>query len=154
MAIELNYICKRLRRYLSEFLSLNDKAIHYSLVDQGKPVDVIFWDFSKPFNAVSHSILLDTMSTIQLGKYIVWWVNNELRDQAQRLTVNGVMSGWQSLTNGVSLGFILGPILFNIFINDLDTGLEGILSLWTTLNLEELLTTSRIERHCRETMTN
>ncbi|KAJ7424153.1 hypothetical protein BTVI_07393 [Pitangus sulphuratus] len=66
--------------------------------DQGEPVDVIFLDFSKALDTVSHRILLDKMSSTQLDKHITWW------------------------------GSILGLVLFNIFINYLDTGLEGILS--------------------------
>ncbi|KAK4806779.1 hypothetical protein QYF61_005575 [Mycteria americana] len=48
------------------------------LVDQGKPGDVGFFDFSKAFDTVSHSILLDKMSSIQLDKSIIHWVNNWL----------------------------------------------------------------------------
>ncbi|KAF4798259.1 hypothetical protein TURU_065771 [Turdus rufiventris] len=46
----------------------------------------------------------------------------------KRVIVNAVTSGWQPATNGVPKGFILRLVLFNIFINYLDTGLEGILS--------------------------
>lgn len=54
------------------------------------------------------------------------WVNNWLTGQAQRVMVNEITSGWQSDTSGIPQGFILGLPPLNVFINDLERGLEGI----------------------------
>lgn len=66
-----------------------------------KSVDVIFQDFNKAFDTVSHIILPDKTSGIQLNKYIMQWVNNWLMDQAQKITANGVTSDWHPITSGV-----------------------------------------------------
>eukprot|EP00075_Anas_platyrhynchos_P003977 XP_012948559.2 uncharacterized protein LOC106014904 [Anas platyrhynchos] len=85
------------------------------LVDQRKPISLIFLVFSKAFNTVSHSVLQEKMTRMQLHKRIIRWVNNWLAGQAQRVLVNGVTSGWRSVTNGVPTS-----ILFSVFINNLD----------------------------------
>lgn len=49
-------------------------------------------------------------------------------NQAQRVTVNGVISGRWLVTSGIPQGSILGPVLLCVFINDMGVGLKGVLS--------------------------
>ena len=67
-------------------------------MDEGKAVDVVYLEFSKALNAISHSILLEKLAARSLDKCTLCWVKNWLDSRAQRVVVNRVPSSWWPVT--------------------------------------------------------
>ena len=110
------------RSCLTNLISFYDKVT--CLVDKGKTVDVVCLDFSKAFDTVPRSILVEKLAAHGLDGCMLCWVKHWLDGRAQRLVVNGIKSSWWPVMSSV----LQGLLLFNVFINDLHEVIECTLS--------------------------
>ena len=100
-------------------------------LDEGQAVDVLYLDFSKAFDKVPHKRLIQKLKAHNFSKSLITWITAWLNGRKQRVLVNGTYSEWLNVVSSVVQGSVLGPILFVVYINDIDTCIgtkEGIMS--------------------------
>jgi hypothetical protein len=86
-------------------------------VDSGYVVDVVLLDFSKAFDVVCHSVLLQKLVALGVDGAVVQWIAAFLSNRKMSVVCDGVVSGSRDVGSGVPQGSVLGPILFLIYVN-------------------------------------
>ena len=76
-------------------------------------------DLSKAFDTINHSLLLAKLKAYGFSNQALRLLQSYLCNRFQRSIINGFFSSWNEVIIGVPQGLILGPLLFNIFLNEI-----------------------------------
>jgi retron-type reverse transcriptase len=88
-------------------------------------VDILYLDFKKAFDSVSHQKLLQKAINLGISDQCVLWIKDFLTGRTQQVKMNSSLSETKEVTSGVPQGSVIGPTLFIMFINDLPDNIKS-----------------------------
>ena len=113
------YLCVFRKSHNAQYSLLKMIENWKKQLDNGEKVGVIFMDLSKAFDTINHSLLLVKLKAYGFSNQALRLLQSFLCNIFQRSIINGSFSSWNEMITGVPQGSILGPILFNILLNDI-----------------------------------
>lgn len=84
--------------------------------DEDRQVDVVFLDFSKAFDKVNHSVLMQKLGNFGITGSLLQWCESYLTNRRQRVVLDGISSSWSDVSSGVPRGIFFICLYFLLYL--------------------------------------